>query len=357
MGGARSGAPGAAEGSLCSCIDRGRPGMSHREGEVFATTSHPPSARGEPGSPRRRTVPEKADSPLPPARGTSGSLGPRDDHGHSRQVGEHVWPMVARAVIIDELVHRPIAEEADRVLNLAAGFDARPYRMDLPAELSWREADLPAIIEEKTRALAGETPRCRLESVAVDLAHEGERAAFLDRGDRRRSPARSCATSVRFTKTGSPGASPLPAQGGDPARATRVLRRFELGTRVAAARTVSVQRSRSGVIESTPPTERSRRRGSRSHRSRSNPWASRRPAAGSRRQDWLDWPGRTQCRERTCTDCSRTRCRPRSRCCRTLAPSPGTASCRRRSRTPGRSRSTPRCNKGRPRSRRRCPRT
>jgi PfpI family intracellular protease len=69
----------------------------------------------------------------------------------------------------------------DRVLNLAAGFDARPYRLPLPKGLTWIEADLPALIDEKRRLLDGETPACNLVREAVDLADSAARAAFLAR--------------------------------------------------------------------------------------------------------------------------------------------------------------------------------
>jgi methyltransferase (TIGR00027 family) len=91
------------------------------------------------------------------------------------------WPMVARTKLIDDLVLRSIAEGADRVLNLAAGLDTRPYRLDLPRELTWIEADLPALLDEKTRLLEGEAPRCRLLREKVDLSDGTARAAFLER--------------------------------------------------------------------------------------------------------------------------------------------------------------------------------
>jgi methyltransferase (TIGR00027 family) len=111
----------------------------------------------------------------------AGDLGREMIAGIRGKWGDTSWPMITRTVIIDELVRRSIAEGADRVLNLAAGLDTRPYRMPLSPDLSWIEADLPAMIEEKTKALASEAPRCRLQSVAVDLANPNERAAFLDR--------------------------------------------------------------------------------------------------------------------------------------------------------------------------------
>ena len=90
------------------------------------------------------------------------------------------WWLVARTKIIDDLIAEAISQGCDRVLNLAAGLDTRPYRLDLPADLLWVEADLPDLLAEKERLLAEETPRCRLSRHAVDLADPRARDAFLD---------------------------------------------------------------------------------------------------------------------------------------------------------------------------------
>jgi methyltransferase (TIGR00027 family) len=91
------------------------------------------------------------------------------------------WAIVVRTKLIDEQIAAAIGEGADRVINLAAGLDTRPYRLALPADLAWIEADLPPLVEEKARLLAGEQPHCRLSREGVDLADPAARAAFLDR--------------------------------------------------------------------------------------------------------------------------------------------------------------------------------
>jgi len=91
------------------------------------------------------------------------------------------WPIIARTVSIDEIIATAIAEGCDCVINLAAGLDTRPYRLDLPASLTWIEADLPGLVDEKNRLLANETPRCILERAKLDLADTAARTAFLDR--------------------------------------------------------------------------------------------------------------------------------------------------------------------------------
>jgi len=91
------------------------------------------------------------------------------------------WALITRTQVIDEYVSAVLKEGSDRVLNLAAGFDTRPYRLALPAELQWVEADLPALVAEKEQLLAGEQPRCRLEREAVDLSDAAARSDFLTR--------------------------------------------------------------------------------------------------------------------------------------------------------------------------------
>jgi methyltransferase (TIGR00027 family) len=91
------------------------------------------------------------------------------------------WPLIMRTKLMDDLIGVSIAEGCDCVLNLAAGFDTRPYRLALPPALHWIEADLPAMIEEKENILAGEKPACRLSREKIDLADPGDRSAFLRR--------------------------------------------------------------------------------------------------------------------------------------------------------------------------------
>jgi methyltransferase (TIGR00027 family) len=90
------------------------------------------------------------------------------------------WWLVARTKIIDDAIAEAIANGCDRVLNLAAGLDTRPYRLNLPSDFPWFEADLPEILEEKTQLLADQTPRCRLTRSAVDLADPTARNAFFE---------------------------------------------------------------------------------------------------------------------------------------------------------------------------------
>ena len=80
------------------------------------------------------------------------------------------WAWVARTYLFDRFLSRAIQEGADLVLNLAAGLDARPYRMNLPETLLWVEVDFPEIVAYKEEILAQEKPRCQLKRVSLDLA-------------------------------------------------------------------------------------------------------------------------------------------------------------------------------------------
>jgi methyltransferase (TIGR00027 family) len=91
------------------------------------------------------------------------------------------WTVVIRTQIIDDFIQGAIAEGVDTVLNLGAGLDTRPYRMELPDSLRWIEVDYPHVIELKETRLSGETPRCQLERVKLDLADDDSRWTFLEK--------------------------------------------------------------------------------------------------------------------------------------------------------------------------------
>lgn len=91
------------------------------------------------------------------------------------------WPFIARTLNIDRIVSERVAEGTDAVVNLACGLDTRPYRLDLPADLKWFEVDLSEMIDYKEEMLAGETPRCRLERIRLDLRDAHVRRALFER--------------------------------------------------------------------------------------------------------------------------------------------------------------------------------
>jgi methyltransferase (TIGR00027 family) len=89
------------------------------------------------------------------------------------------WAVAIRTRLIDDYIRHAIAEGVDTVLNLGAGLDTRPYRMDLPASLQWIEADFPKVIDFKSERLASDTPRCRLSRVKIDLSDAAQRRQVL----------------------------------------------------------------------------------------------------------------------------------------------------------------------------------
>ncbi|MGB2694273.1 MAG: class I SAM-dependent methyltransferase [Dehalococcoidia bacterium] len=110
--------------------------------------------------------------------------GPQGEHilEHLPKAKSLAWPMIVRTAVMDEIIVRAISRDGVRtVVNLAAGLDARAYRLALPRELRWIDVDLPAMQNYKREALAAETPRCVLEWIPADLALASERQTVLAR--------------------------------------------------------------------------------------------------------------------------------------------------------------------------------
>ena len=95
------------------------------------------------------------------------------------------WAWVGRTYLFDQLIAEQLRQGVDLVVNLAAGLDARPYRMDLPPSLQWIEVDLPGILDYKEEVLAGERPACALERVRLDLSDVAARRELFERLGRR----------------------------------------------------------------------------------------------------------------------------------------------------------------------------
>src|SRR5689334_22604173 len=96
------------------------------------------------------------------------------------RIGRNGWWLIARTKVIDDVIVHSIADGCDRVLNLASGLDTRPYRLDLPSDFRWVEADLPQLLAEKSELLADQAPHCQLTRTAVDLSDPHARDDFLD---------------------------------------------------------------------------------------------------------------------------------------------------------------------------------
>jgi methyltransferase (TIGR00027 family) len=92
------------------------------------------------------------------------------------------WAMIVRTQVFDEVIMAEIATDGiDLVLNLAAGLDARPWRLDLPPSLVWVDVDLPEILRYKLETLGDAQPKCRYETFETDLTDAPARRALFDR--------------------------------------------------------------------------------------------------------------------------------------------------------------------------------
>jgi methyltransferase (TIGR00027 family) len=107
----------------------------------------------------------------------------------ARVLHDNDWAIAVRTYLFDTAIKTLLAREPiDVVVNLAAGLDSRPYRMDLPPTLGWIEVDLPQILEEKRQILANEKPACKLEVIAANLGDVvGRKAVFTKLNTRGRN--------------------------------------------------------------------------------------------------------------------------------------------------------------------------
>ena len=99
----------------------------------------------------------------------------------------HSWSYTSRTWLVDQVIEREVRQGTDMIINLAAGLDARPYRMQLPASLQWVEVDLPDMLNYKQQVLAEDRPVCVLERVPLDLRDiAGRREVFQRLGTKAR---------------------------------------------------------------------------------------------------------------------------------------------------------------------------
>ena len=92
------------------------------------------------------------------------------------------WPMIVRTAVFDEILLDRIANGGvNLVVNLAAGLDARPWRLVLPPTLRWVDVDLPAILDYKLETLRDAKPVCDYEAIKVDLTNGAARRSLFAR--------------------------------------------------------------------------------------------------------------------------------------------------------------------------------
>ena len=95
---------------------------------------------------------------------------------------QFAWPMIVRTAVMDEIILRSIERDGVlAVLNLAAGLDARPWRLPLPPALLWVDVDMPVMLDHKEAILQGEKPKCRYEGIRLDLSDVAGRQALFQR--------------------------------------------------------------------------------------------------------------------------------------------------------------------------------
>lgn len=105
--------------------------------------------------------------------------------GEMKQGRSMAWAMIVRTAVMDELIMDRInSGGVDTVLNLAAGLDARAWRLPLPPALKWIDVDLPAITEYKQSHMRNEQPVCQYEAIAADLTNIPVRDALFSQAGR-----------------------------------------------------------------------------------------------------------------------------------------------------------------------------
>jgi methyltransferase (TIGR00027 family) len=132
-------------------------------------------------------------SPAGPAwaRLASPDLGWIEDDEQGRRAQQLVCDYHAvRTHFFDEYFHSAVGAGVRQVVILAAGLDARAYRLDWPAGTTVYEIDLPEVLKYKTGALksAGVVPKATRHSVPVDLRDDWP-AALSAAGFDRTQPA------------------------------------------------------------------------------------------------------------------------------------------------------------------------
>jgi methyltransferase (TIGR00027 family) len=97
--------------------------------------------------------------------------------------------LAIRTRFLDDLLLRAVAEGVRQVVILAAGMDARAFRLPWPDGTTIYELDRPEVLAAKAATLAGALPRCRWQTVGVDLAEPAWPEALAAAGFDPREPS------------------------------------------------------------------------------------------------------------------------------------------------------------------------
>jgi methyltransferase (TIGR00027 family) len=114
----------------------------------------------------------------------TGELDPADVDGDTgRGLAQMVAMMAVRTKLIDDFFTDAAASGIRQAVILAAGLDARAYRLGWPAGTTVYEIDQPEVIAFKTRTMAdiGAIPTAARRTVAIDLRQDWP-AALRDAG-------------------------------------------------------------------------------------------------------------------------------------------------------------------------------
>lgn len=90
--------------------------------------------------------------------------------------GQASAQIIIRTRFFDEALLDAQDDGVSQVAILAAGMDARAYRLSWRAGTTAYEVDQPQVIAAKDERLAGERPRCRRVAVGIDLADDWPKA-------------------------------------------------------------------------------------------------------------------------------------------------------------------------------------
>jgi methyltransferase (TIGR00027 family) len=129
-----------------------------------------------------RALERRQRAPLfddPWARELAGERG-RDIVERMPGAKQHSWVFAIRTAVLDRLISEQVHDRGvDVVINLAAGFDTRAFRLALPSTLRWFDIDKPEITQHKCQVLRRAGAHCRWEAIALDFADAPKRRALL----------------------------------------------------------------------------------------------------------------------------------------------------------------------------------
>ena len=111
----------------------------------------------------------------------------RESDRRSTELRAQAWSVIVRTRVVDELVLQAIHEGADMVITLNAGFDTRPYRLEISPDITWTEIDLPAIIDYKERVLEAKRATCKIERIRSEMQTDARKMLFEELSRRGRN--------------------------------------------------------------------------------------------------------------------------------------------------------------------------